>query len=293
MKQENQRRKKGKRRSRIKKIGSMAGLVVVLSVGIWGTMAYLSTVSDVKSNTFTGSKGISLKLTETYWNDDDGTTDIADAVDNDGTNLGVTKKGEEAANEYTPGTRIAKNPVLTNNSNQDSQEWVAMVVTYKAGTESLTYTQLQYLLEEIEFNTTESTQKGYWIPIGPFTSGTTDLDPDQKYRIYMYNRVLEKDSATEPLFSYVDIKDSDALDGSKKDGEITELNNALGITEDAQKYKINGNLPAFQIDVLGAAIKNEYETTSNTLAKDTSDLTQVQLTEIEQNLYTLLQSKVK
>lgn len=110
----------------------MTAVVLVLAVGVWGTMAYLSTLSNEKENTFTGSKGIQLELTEPYW---DGTNDEwKTAKDLDGsTDLDLKDKGETVAGNYTPGSVIGKNPILTNNSNaakDNSPEWVAIAVSY-------------------------------------------------------------------------------------------------------------------------------------------------------------------
>jgi len=265
-----------------KKLASMTAIVLVLAVGVWGTMAYLSTLSNKKENTFTGSKGIALKLTEPYWDEtpgaDDGVTDL-------------TELGKVAASSYTPGTKIGKNPILTNSSTDaDSPEWVALAVSYTIGNKAVSYTQLKYLIEKITFNTTAA-DDGYWIAADPLASGT--LNEDKGYMIYLYSKVLAKDAATKPLFTSVTIKSSDDLEGSTKDGYVTDLNTALGITTDDQKYKINGNLPDFQIDVIGAAIKNEYKKDgASTAAEAWADLATEKQTELTNNLVGLLTSKL-
>ena len=111
--------------------------------------------------------------------------------------------------------------------------------------------------------------------------------------IYLYSKVLAKDAATKPLFTSVTIKSSDDLEGSTKDGYVTDLNTALGITTDDQKYKINGNLPDFQIDVIGAAIKNVYKKDgASTAAEAWADLAIEKQTELTTNLVGLLTSKL-
>lgn len=275
---------KKKRNQKLKrKLASMTAVVLVLAVGVWGTMAYLSTLSNKKENTFTGSKGIELKLTEPYWDE------------TPGTEIGLTEKGETAAKSYTPGTKIGKNPILTNNSNDaDSPEWVALAVSYTIGDKAVSYEQLKYLIEDITFNTTTADDE-YWIAVDPLTSGT--LNEEKGYMIYLYSKVLAKDAATKPLFTSITIKSSDNLEGGTTDGYVTELNTSLGIIADDQKYKINGNLPAFQIDVIGAAIKNEYKKSSNTAndAEQWSDLStgdNSDQTELKNNLVNLLKSKL-
>lgn len=269
-----------KKRKLKKKLASMTAIVLVLAVGVWGTMAYLSTLSNKKENTFTGSKGIALKLTEPYWDETPGT-------DED-----LTELGKDAASSYTPGTKIGKNPILTNSSNDaDSPEWVALAVSYTIGDKAVSYKQLKYLIEDITFNTTAA-DDGYWIAVDPLASGT--LNEDKGYMIYLYSKVLAKDAATKPLFTSVTIKSSDDLEGSATDGYVTDLNTALSITTEDQKYKINGNLPAFQIDVIGAAIKNEYKKDgdTSTAAAAWADLASDKQTELTTNLVGLLTSKL-
>lgn len=272
-----------KKRKLKKKLASMTAIVLVLAVGVWGTMAYLSTLSNEKKNTFTGSKGIALKLTEPYWDEtpgaDEGLTDL-------------TELGENAASSYTPGTKIGKNPILTNSSNDaDSPEWVALAVSYTIGDKAVSYKQLKYLIEDIAFNTTTAND-GYWVAVDPLASGT--LNEEKGYMIYIYSKVLAKDAATKPLFTSVTIKSSDDLEGTTTDGYITDLNTSLSITDDAQKYKINGNLPGFQIDVIGAAIKNEYKKDgdTSTAAEAWADLASDKQTELTNNLVGLLTSKL-
>lgn len=284
---------KKKRNQKLKKkLASMTAIVLVLAVGVWGTMAYLSTLSNKKENTFTGSKGISLNLTETYWDGTNGEWKTATDLDGS-TNLDLKDKGETVAGNYTPGSVIGKNPVLTNNSNNmDSPEWVALAVSYTIGDKAVSYEQLKYLIDGIRFNTTTA-DDGYWIAVDPLTSGSGTLNEKKGYMIYLYSKVLAKDAATKPLFTSVTIKSSDDLDGSTKDGYVTGLNTALGITEDAKKYKINGNLPGFQIDVIGAAIKNEYKKDgASTAAEAWADLASDKQTELTNNLVGLLTSKL-
>ncbi len=291
---------KKKRNQKLKrKLASMTAIVLVLAVGVWGTMAYLSTLTDKKTNTFTGSGGILLKLTETNWDAyKNGTTVLNQEELNTlrGDNTGkVETQGEYLAKKYTPGMTIPKNPVLTNNSTDaDSPEWVALAVSYTIGNKAVSYTQLKYLIEEITFNTTTA-EDGYWIAVDPLTSGT--LNEKKGYMIYIYSKVLAKDAATKPLFTSITIKSSDDLEGGTTDGYVTKLNTSLDITADDQKYKINGNLPAFQIDVIGAAIKNEYKKSSNTAndAEQWSDLStgdNSDQTELKNNLVNLLKSKL-
>lgn len=79
--------------------GVALGLVAVLSVA--GTLAYLQKQSNEKTNTFTGSPGLRLSLTESNWDtDNDKTADDGEPM-------------KEAAS-YIPGNTYKKNPQLIN-----------------------------------------------------------------------------------------------------------------------------------------------------------------------------------
>lgn len=90
--------KKGKRIT-------LTAAAMVLSAGLatGGTLAYLNSVTETKTNTFTSSKNISTTLTETDWTEDSG-------------------------KNYIPGDVIRKNPVMTNDS--DEAIYMAIKVDY-------------------------------------------------------------------------------------------------------------------------------------------------------------------
>lgn len=103
--------KKAKRKNVRKWVrnGVALGLVAVLSVA--GTLAYLQKKTTDKVNTFTGSAGLKLMLTESAWdydNDNDPNTD--------GSVAGCTYSQEPLArtSPYTPGQDYAKNPQVIN-----------------------------------------------------------------------------------------------------------------------------------------------------------------------------------
>ena len=276
---------KKKRNQKLKrKLASMTAIVLVLAVGVWGTMAYLSTLTDKKTNTFTGSGGILLKLTETNWDAyKNGTTVLTqeelDTLRGDNTGK-IQTQGEYLAKKYTPGMTIPKNPVLTNNSNDaddKSPEWVALAVSYSIDGTAVTYDQMQNIIKPIEFDTN-------WTKITPTASTLT-------YAIYIYNKVLTTETPgttdkTTALFSNVKIKDQTAL----KTG-LDALNALAAFT--GKNYSVNGNLPPFKINVIGAAIKNEYKKDGETtLATQFSELSVPDKTELEDNLKSLLESKL-
>ena len=53
---------------------TLTAAAMVLSAGLatGGTLAYLNSVTETKTNTFTSSKNISTTLTETEWTEDSG-----------------------------------------------------------------------------------------------------------------------------------------------------------------------------------------------------------------------------
>lgn len=84
---------------------TLTAAAMVLSAGLatGGTLAYLNSVTETKTNTFTSSKNISTTLTETEWIEDSG-------------------------KNYIPGDVIRKNPVMTNDS--DEAIYMAIKVDY-------------------------------------------------------------------------------------------------------------------------------------------------------------------
>lgn len=272
MEEQMKKRKNNQRRKRLKrKLASMTAMVLVLMLGIMGTMAYLSTVSKPKENTFTGSKGIQLELKEPGWDaDDDGKPDDGD--------------GMKEAENYTPGITIAKDPMLTNITDasvntEKPSEWVALKVSYKLkkvtsydtvtdtctfdnSYSDVSYKEMKYIIEAISFNTGTDADK--WTVI-------EDGD-DKSYGIYIYNSTLAADTnngtngaSTSKLFQHIKVLDADTLDVNFKDSTKSCIYGC----------KTNGSLPEFRIDVIGAAIQDDYgvstlEALKSVTAKDTT-----------------------
>lgn len=262
-----QERKKKKRAKRKKKMASMLAMILVLSVGMWGTMAYLKTLSNKEVNTFTGSEGITLKLTEPAWweKDDQGN---------------ITEHDSKKAKNYSPGMKLNKNPQLTNNTTGDTKatEWVAMVVTYKIGNDAspvvykpISYGNMKNLIKELDFVSGQDGNGGVWKPVyvsvaednGTYkiSSPTLTSGDHDKYAfaIYLYDKTLANNTSTGPLFEHVELKDTTALEASS--GGLADLTAAVGgagTSDLSEAYSTNGNLPGFQIDVFGVGIKNEY-----------------------------------
>ena len=80
--------------NKMKKItATAAAMVLSAGIAVGGTLAYLNSVTETKTNTFTSSKNITTTLTETEWL-------------------------ENSGKDYTPGDVIKKNPVMINESDQ-------------------------------------------------------------------------------------------------------------------------------------------------------------------------------
>lgn len=275
-------KRKIKRKRLKRKLASMTAIVLVLMLGILGTMAYLSTVTKTKTNTFTGSKGISLTLTEPGWDSDDDPSTTPKPGD-----------GQYDAENYTPGKVIAKDPTLTNTTkdtgDSDAQEWVAIAITYQVGEDDtdVSYDTLKNLIKDISFHTTESASNAgdNWVLLEPISSAA--LDSTKGYAIFMYNKPLSQSESTRPLFEQIEIKDTAELETG-----LANLNTSFSAS-----FTVNGGLPAFKINVIGGAIKNEsYKWDGNDYTTDLAtcidDLKDSDKTEIQANLITVLQKEL-
>lgn len=92
--------------NKIKKItATAAAMALSAGLAVGGTLAYLNSVTETKTNTFTSGKNITTTLTETEWTSDSG-------------------------KDYLPGDVIRKNPVMNNES--DQPVYMAIRVDYEA-----------------------------------------------------------------------------------------------------------------------------------------------------------------
>ena len=99
--------------NKMKKItATAAAMAISAGLAVGGTLAYLNSVTETKTNTFTSGKNITTTLTETEWTADSG-------------------------KDYTPGDVIRKNPVMKNES--DQAVYMAIKVDY---TDALAYIKM-------------------------------------------------------------------------------------------------------------------------------------------------------
>lgn len=243
-------------------------------------MAYLSTVSDKKENVFTGSKGIELTLTEPNWDGDTDGDGIRDKdTDNDGNYDPI---GKTDAENYTPGITIAKDPMLQNTTDitkntEKPSEWVALKVSYKLKKvtntnpltfdgeySAITYAEMKDIISAISFHTGTAADK--WTEV--------EAGDDKTYGIYIYNSALAADTdsdtktkggKTTALFDNISVLNASQLDSNFVDSGKTHIYGC----------KTNGSLPEFKIEVIGAAIQNDYDVTTlaDLASKDAIDQT--------------------
>ncbi len=242
-------KEKQKKKTKKKYIRNALALVLVAVISIAGTLAYLSKKTDTKTNTFTGSGGLEVKLEEPKWDEDN-------------------------AKDYTPDKIILKNPQLYNGStwtdaNNDKvidageithstqyDEYMAMRIDFEdASNTAITYANLMNVIDAIAFDTTN------WKLVAVSNGTTWDTSVDNtklspsldatvtgaKSMIFLYatsaNAVsIAPGAVTEPLFSQIQIRDGN-----------TDVIKALDGSGDA----LTGGFPNFNIDVSGAAVDKE------------------------------------
>ena len=214
---------KKKRKGAWKRIlASVLGMVLVVVLTIVGTLAFLQTKSNEKTNVFTGSNDIKLYLEEPSYN-------LRELKDANGNVTGYELRDANALDprEYVPGMTYPKDPTLYNvtgkqqkksdNSAEYAEEWVAIRVDYaidadadgtiEAGEErtcadmSVDYvvggqvTTPAGIISPIDFNdeesitTTDVKTTGGWIKITPAMCSL--INANDKYDIYVYKCKLK------------------------------------------------------------------------------------------------------
>ena len=277
--------------------GVALGLVAVLSIA--GTLAYLQKQSNEKTNTFTGSPGLRLSLTESNWDtDNDKTADDGEPM-------------KEAAS-YIPGNTYKKNPQLinwtvtegnttdwgkvqketsgdvkTSGAINDSatdytySEYVALQVELSADNgDELTYDKLTNVIDDIVFDSDN------WVLLAYYNTQWNSLvssaenyfkDADVKGNLDTANNT-DLANATKFVFAYAKV----VTDGVNKKYQYTSLdaNNAtqplfsqIKIKQDVYDFGSgNGNkvtdptnYPRFDIKLIGGAVDTKtYENTTGT-----------------------------
>lgn len=154
------------------------GLITV--VGISGTLAYLSQVTNTKENTFTMGKGITGETEEPNWK-------------------------EESGKDYTPGKVIAKDPLIRNTSDESTDPaYVAASIKYqvKDGDGNWVDTTYEELDKFINIKTIATAD-----PLS-YSDGFNAADwklTDNNTRAYYTKEKLAAQTATSSIFDVVEI----------------------------------------------------------------------------------------
>lgn len=288
--------------------GVALGLVAVLSVA--GTLAYLSKKAE-KTNTFTGSAGLKLMLTESAWdwdNDDNAADDKNASI----TDAEYKTEPLACTNPYTPGTTYKKNPQLinweTNNwasINKDSnkvvenntlattedvssykyKEYVAIRIDLIGhdGTDSdaaITYSKLKNVIDDIVFDTSK------WFLIAYKNTGENWTEVTSSNRADCIDGTKFKSTNMDNVISFVFAYGATADEyGELAQGKATEplfsqisvkqnLKSLDGTKTADQMNASNQAYPTFNLNIKGGAVDTSiYSGTSDSQIK--TDLLEV------------------
>lgn len=220
-------------------IAIIAAVALTAALSIGGTLAYLSAVTETKTNTFSSSKDVKTVLDEKDFDP------------------------EEASNYY-PGKVIAKNPTMTNSSDSETPIWVAVSLNFTNGASSMTRAAFEQYATINGFDTTD------WQQIGTAPDGT---------ELWMYKTALAKGATTNAIFTgvtvnagitevkkfgtegkiiytkdeagnLIDVKDNTTVVNTTKyyDSQGNELTGVIA-------SKVSSTLPTFEINVKGYAVQ--------------------------------------
>ncbi len=220
--------------NKMKKITATAA-AMALSAGlvVGGTLAYLNSVTETKTNTFTSGKNITTTLTETEWTSDSG-------------------------KNYTPGDVIRKNPVMVNES--DQAVYMAIKVDYQDAQGNLMsaddfakYASVSdYNSENWEKLAVNSDGSEFWI-----YKSAVDADSSTEA---LFNNVEVYTGITEEWSSQAKTTTIYKCDADGNKLEIIDVTkeeyDPTVIYKDANDNVVDaGTLPTFNIKVTGFAIQ--------------------------------------
>lgn len=296
----NQKKSKKKNAKKWARNGVALGLVAVLSIA--GTLAYLQKKTDPKVNTFTGSAGLRLELTESNWDtDNDGAPDDGEPM--------------KEAGSYIPGTVYTKNPQLVNFGFDDKyftngsyswddnvlkdtdsndvtsvdtadnyaySEYVAFEVDLLDQSDkknnpdkSLSYGKLNNVIEDIVFDSRNWQLLAYYDTTWKLCSSTTKYFTSDGKLDTATTPAL--DNATKFVFAYATVVDSKYQYTALSAKNATEplfsqikirqdvYNFADNDTDNAVKIADGETYPQFDIKLIGGAVDtNTYASTTDT-----------------------------
>lgn len=147
---------------------------LVAVVGIGGTLAYLSGVTDMKTNTFTMGKGITGSTEEPEWEN----------------------SGKDDAQNFVPGKVIAKDPQIKNTSEASTGSvWAAATITYQMKQADDSWIDTTYADLDQFINVKSGTADGF----------STDWTMENDNKIAFYNTELAAQTSTSPVFSAIEV----------------------------------------------------------------------------------------
>lgn len=220
--------------NKMKKItATAAAMALSAGLAVGGTLAYLNSVTETKTNTFTSGKNITTTLTETEWTSDSG-------------------------KNYTPGDVIRKNPVMVNES--DQAVYMAIKVDYQDAQGNLMsaddfekYASVtDYNSDDWEKISVNSDGSEFWVYKGAVAA---DSSTEALFNnVEVYTGITEEwSSAAKTTTIYkcdADGNKLDVIDVTREEYDPTVIyKDANGDIVDA------GTLPTFNIKVTGFAIQ--------------------------------------
>lgn len=156
-------------------LGILCASLAICGTAVFGTYAWLTATDTPLTNEFrtkTDSKSIAIDLTEPKWDE----------------------TGKTEAENYLPGSKIAKDPQVTNISNAETV-YVAVKVSFEVSNgQVMNKTDMAKFNEIASFDAIDSK----WKHIGRAEDGISD--------IYMYESIVEKGATTNPIFNMVNVK---------------------------------------------------------------------------------------
>ena len=219
---------------------TVSAMALSAAMAIGGTLAYLNSVTETKTNTFSTSKNIVTELTETEWNEDSGS-------------------------DYYPGKVIAKNPVMKNDSTEPV--WMAIKVSYIDNDSNAVSYDTFKKYAAVSTNETDADNDGIndnWVKI----------HQSDDYEAWMYKGTVAANSSTGSLFDNVTVSAgikkiwnvSESTTTVKKyvNGELVNVDVTKSEPEsEVTYYDEEGNvikdaakLPSFEIKVKGFAVQS-------------------------------------
>lgn len=157
---------------------TLIAVSLIAVVGIGGTLAYLSNVTNTKENTFTMGAGIEGETVEPNWDE----------------------SGKKDAENFTPGKVIAKDPQIINNSPKSTDPaYAAATITYQIKNTDGTYSNCNFTDLDKFINIKSGN------PLADGFSKDWTFNDDKTLAYYTKEKVAPDGGKTTPIFDAVEI----------------------------------------------------------------------------------------